>query len=165
MVCFLISLAQTEFLPSAYSSIVVKSFTMSLAPAAAAGFHNASAYDAHRPAYPPSAVQALLTHMRLADKPHARIVEVAAGTGKFTEALAARHEGFEVLAVEPHAEMRAALEAKALSGVTVREGRAETLRAAVVEGEEWADGVVVAQAFHVSRPLFPRLCLSLLEGF
>lgn len=119
---------------------------MSLAPAAAAGFHNASAYDAHRPAYPASAVQALLTHMHLADEPHARIIEVAAGTGKFTEALAARHEGFEVVAVEPHADMRAELEAKALGGVTVRAGRAEALREAVKEG--WADGVVVAQAFH-----------------
>lgn len=121
---------------------------MSLAPAAEAGFHNASAYDAHRPAYPASAVQALLTHMRLADEPHARIVEVAAGTGKFTEALAARHEGFEVVAVEPHAEMRAELEAKASSRVHVRAGRAEALREVVIEGEGWADGVVVAQAFH-----------------
>lgn len=124
---------------------------MSLAPAAAAGFHNASAYDAHRPSYPASAVQALLTHMRLADKPHARIVEVAAGTGKFTEALAARHEGFEVVAVEPHGEMRAELEAKGLNGVSVRAGRAEALREAMEgkgKGEAWADGVVVAQAFH-----------------
>lgn len=128
---------------------------MSLAPAAAAGFHDASAYDAHRPSYPASAVQALLTHMRLADKPHARIVEVAAGTGKFTEVLAARHEGFEVIAVEPHDEMRAALEAKGLNGVSVRAGRAEALREAMkgMEGKEeeeegWADGVVVAQAFH-----------------
>lgn len=121
---------------------------MSLAPAAAAGFHNASAYDAHRPAYPTSAVQALLAHMRLTDKPHARIIEVAAGTGKFTEALAARHEGFEVLSIEPHPEMRAELEAKALSGVRVRAGRAEALSEAVTEGEGWADGVVIAQAFH-----------------
>lgn len=128
---------------------------MSLAPAAAAGFHNASAYDAHRPSYPASAVQALLTHMRLADKPHARIVEVAAGTGKFTEALAARHEGFEVVAVEPHGEMRRELEAKGLNGVSVRAGRAEALREAMGgkekeedDGEAWADGVVVAQAFH-----------------
>lgn len=129
--------------------------TMSLAPAAAAGFHNAAAYDAHRPAYPAAAVQALLTHMHLADKPHARLVEVAAGTGKFTEALAGRHEGFEVVAVEPHEEMRRALEAKALRGVCVRAGRAEELRAAVGVGEDegeggrgLADGVVVAQAFH-----------------
>lgn len=98
--------------------------------------------------------------MRLADKPHARIVEVAAGTGKFTEALAARHEGFEVIAVEPHDEMRAALEAKGLRGVRVRAGRAEALREAMMgmdgkkeeeeeeEREGWADGVVVAQAFH-----------------
>ncbi|CAN8098920.1 unnamed protein product [Discula destructiva] len=120
---------------------------MSLAPAAAAGFQNATAYDAHRPAYPPAAVQKLLEHMRLADRAHARIVEVAAGTGKFTEALSAREEWFEVLATEPHPDMRRELEGKALRGVTVREGRAENLRGARIE-EEWADGVVVAQAFH-----------------
>lgn len=74
---------------------------MSLAPAAEAGFQNASAYDAHRPAYPTAGIQKLLQHMRLAGALHARIVEVAAGTGKFTEALAARVEAFEVVAVEP----------------------------------------------------------------
>lgn len=43
--------------------------------------------------------------------------------------------------------MRRELEGKALPGVTVRQGRAEDLRGAGVP-EEWADGVVVAQAFH-----------------
>lgn len=43
--------------------------------------------------------------------------------------------------------MRRELEGKALRGVTVREGRAEDVRSAQVP-EEWADGVVVAQAFH-----------------
>lgn len=78
----------------------------SLAPAASAGFQAAAAYDAHRPAYPAEAVQKLLEHMRLAPDvgwPVAgnQIVEVAAGTGKFTEALSARNEGFEVIATEP----------------------------------------------------------------
>lgn len=118
-----------------------------LAPAASEGFRNASAYDAHRPAYPAEAVQRLLTHMRLADVAHARIVEVAAGTGKFTEALAARHEGFEVLATEPHPDMRGELAAKTWRrGVVVREGAAEDLRGRVED--EWGDGVVAAQAFH-----------------
>lgn len=117
-----------------------------IAPAAAEGFQDASAYDAHRPSYPAAAVEGLLGHMRLADRPHARIVEVAAGTGKFTEALAARHEGFEVLATEPHPRMRAELEAKGLPGVLVREGKAEDLSVSVEK--EWGDGVVAAQAFH-----------------
>lgn len=118
----------------------------SLAPAASKGFRNASAYDAHRPAYPAGAVQRLLARMRLADVAHARIVEVAAGTGKFTEALAARHEGFEILATEPHPQMRGELEAKGLRGVVVRQGVAEDLQGQVED--EWGDGVVAAQAFH-----------------
>lgn len=117
-----------------------------LAPAAADGFKDASAYDQHRPAYPAEAVQKLLERMRLADRPHARVVEVAAGTGKFTEALAARHEGFEVRAVEPHPDMRRELEGKALRGVGVADGAAEDMRAAV--GDGWGDGCVAAQAFH-----------------
>lgn len=117
-----------------------------LAPAAADGFKDASAYDEHRPAYPAEAVQKLLERMRLADRAHARVVEVAAGTGKFTEALAARHEGFEVRAVEPHPDMRRELEGKALRGVGVADGAAEDMRAAVEDG--WGDGCVAAQAFH-----------------
>ena len=121
----------------------------SLAPAAAAGFKDATAYDEHRPAYPAEAVQKLLERMRLADCPHARVVEVAAGTGKFTEALAARHEGFEVRAVEPHPDMRRELEAKALRGVRVADGSAQDMRGAIPEAEDgWGDGCVAAQAFH-----------------
>jgi phospholipid N-methyltransferase len=120
-----------------------------LAPAAAAGFKDASAYDEHRPGYPAEAVQKLLEHMRLADRPHARIVEVAAGTGKFTEALAARHEGFEVRAIEPHPDMRHELEAKALRGVIVADGSAQDMTGAIPEAEGgWGDGCVAAQAFH-----------------
>lgn len=119
-----------------------------LAHTAAEGFRDGEAYDAHRPAYPAAAVQRLLEHMRLAGRPHARVVEVAAGTGKLTEALAARREGFEVAAVEPHPGMRRVLEAKALRGVRVLDGTAEDMRtvAAVVDG--WGDGCIAAQAFH-----------------
>lgn len=135
-----------------------------LAPAASAGFRDAAAYDAHRPAYPAEAVGRLLGRMRLSSssgetgartRARKRVVEVAAGTGKMTEALAAwgvdgEEEGawLEVLASEPHPEMRRALEAKALRGVVVRGARAEELsgRGGVEEG--WGDGVVAAQAFH-----------------
>lgn len=91
-----------------------------LAPAASEGFKDAAAYDAHRPSYPPEAVDALLEKMGLfstssssCDESGAttnddngnnnkkeqgrgrgvvRIVEIAAGTGKFTEALVAAVE-------------------------------------------------------------------------
>lgn len=98
---FLDDVCQAHAAPRTLIHSIHQNHSMSLAPAAAAGFQNASAYDAHRPAYPPAAVEKLLAHMRLAGRPHARVVEVAAGTGKFTEALAAREEGFEVLATEP----------------------------------------------------------------
>lgn len=119
-----------------------------LAHTAAEGFRDASAYDTHRPAYPAEAVQRLLEHMRLSDRAHARVVEVAAGTGKFTEALAARHEGFEVVAVEPHGAMRRELEGKGLRGVSVRDGRAEELGGVAGLGGGWGEGCVAAQSFH-----------------
>ncbi|KAK1979080.1 methyltransferase domain-containing protein [Colletotrichum cereale] len=111
---------------------------------AAKGFADAATYDAYRPSYMPEATQKFLSHLRLADVPHARVLDLAAGTGKMTEVLAARHEGFEVVAVEPHEGMRAELERKGLPGVQVKDGFAAKLPL----GAEWADGAVVAQAFH-----------------
>ncbi|KAK5173685.1 uncharacterized protein LTR77_002366 [Saxophila tyrrhenica] len=118
---------------------------MSLNPRAQSGFQSASTYDAHRPTYTPSVITTLLSNLNLAGVKNARIIDLAAGTGKFTEVLAARDEGYEILAVEPHAEMRRVLEGKGLRGVKVVEGRGEDLG---VIGDGWADGVVVAQAFH-----------------
>ncbi|GKT89721.1 methyltransferase protein [Colletotrichum tofieldiae] len=91
------------------------------------GFADAATYDAYRPSYTPEATQKFLSHLRLADVPHARILDLAAGTGKMTEVLAARHEGFEVVAVEPHEGMRAELERKELPGVEVKDGFASKL--------------------------------------
>ncbi|KAF9876438.1 hypothetical protein CkaCkLH20_05846 [Colletotrichum karsti] len=108
------------------------------------GFADAATYDAYRPSYPPEAVQRFLTHLRIADFAHANVLDLAAGTGKLTEVLAARHEGFEIAAVEPHAEMRAELERKALRGTRVLDGFA----AKVPLEEEWGDACVVGQAFH-----------------
>ncbi|MCJ1239993.1 hypothetical protein MMC14_007993 [Varicellaria rhodocarpa] len=116
-----------------------------LPTSAQSGFTNASSYDTHRPSYPPSAVSSLLQHLNLDNVLHARILEVGAGTGKFTELLARREEDYEILAVEPHEGMRKELERKELQGVKVVEGSAGDL-GAVEEG--WAEGVVVAQAFH-----------------
>lgn len=104
-------------------------------------FSNSTAYDAHRPTYPAESVQHLLEQCRVAGKRGARIVDLAAGTGKFTEALAAREEGFEIIAVEPHADMRKVLKERGLKGVTVLDGTAEDVP--VENG--WADAVFVAQ--------------------
>ncbi len=84
-----------------------------LPAAAAEGFKDAIAYDSHRPSYPPEAVESLLRHLRIADTPNLNVVEIASGTGKFTELLAERHEGYNILAVEPHQGMREQLMTKA----------------------------------------------------
>jgi SAM-dependent methyltransferase len=103
-------------------------------PAAAAGFGRAAAaYERGRPGYPDDAVDRLVAAL-----PGRRVVDLAAGTGKLTRALAAR--GCDVVAVEPVAEMRALIEspAHAIDGVAEATG----LPAAS------ADAVTVAQAFH-----------------
>ena len=74
----------------------------SIPSASAKGFQNASSYDKHRPSYPPEVVTRFLKHLQVSGVREARIVDLAAGTGKFTEVLAGREEDFEILAVEPH---------------------------------------------------------------
>jgi len=108
---------------------------------ASSGFHNATAYDQHRPSYPPAILSAFLSRLNIAAAPGAHVLELGAGTGKFTVLLATRDEGYEIVAVEPHAQMRAGLRAKQLRNVAVTEGDAEhvPLEAA------WADACVAAQ--------------------
>lgn len=110
-------------------------------PIAQNSFANSTAYDAHRPTYPTDSVQHLLEQCRVAGKKGARIVDLAAGTGLFTQALAARDEGYEIVAVEPHADMREVLAAKGLKGVKVVDGTAEDM----LIDNGWADAVFVAQ--------------------
>src|SRR5919109_635573 len=70
---------------------------------------SAAAYERGRPGYPPAAVDFLAARLRL--RPGRTVVDLAAGTGKLTRPLLAT--GAEVVAVEPVAEMRAALPADA----------------------------------------------------
>jgi len=103
-------------------------------PAAALGFgRSAAAYERGRPGYPDGAVDRLVAAL-----PGRRVIDLAAGTGKLTRALAAR--GCDVVAVEPVAEMRAAIEPPARAV----EGTAEAIG---LPGAS-ADAVTVAQAFH-----------------
>lgn len=69
------------------------------------------------------------------------VVDVGAGTGKFTRSLVAK--GLEVFAVEPDNIMRGSL-AKSLPGVTALAGSAEHLPLA----DQSVDLVTVAQAWH-----------------
>jgi SAM-dependent methyltransferase len=108
--------------------------------AAVAGFdRDAAAYERGRPGYPPEAIEHLQAEFDIG--PGTRIVELGAGTGKFTRALAAT--GATVIPVEPTRAMRLLLHR--LDPTTpVLAGMAEhlPLQAGV------ADVVVAAQAFH-----------------
>jgi SAM-dependent methyltransferase len=105
--------------------------------AATAGYARAvAAYRRGRPGYPQAAVDFLAARLHLG--PGRTLVDLAAGTGKLTSPLLAT--GAEVVAVEPVAEMRAALPA----GARALDGTAEELPLPSAS----ADAVAVAQAFH-----------------
>ena len=107
-------------------------------PAADAGYRKRSGtYEHVRPAYHPALVARFVERYG-----GGRVIELGAGTGKFTRQLAAGG-GVETVAVEPVAEMRARFPSD-LPGVTVVVGSAE--RIPVDDGG--AATVVAAQAFH-----------------
>jgi SAM-dependent methyltransferase len=100
----------------------------------------ADRYARARPGYPVAAVEWLLEAA-----PGRDVVDLAAGTGKLTQAIV--EAGAAVAAVEPDGEMRAALNA-AVPGVEALAGTAEALPRA----DASADAVLVAQAFHWFDP-------------
>jgi SAM-dependent methyltransferase len=107
---------------------------------AALGFdNNADDYEAARPSYPAEAVAYIVGHGRIG--PGARVLDLAAGTGKLTRLLVPT--GAEVVAVEPVAAMREQLTAL-LPDVEVHDGTAEALPLA----DASVEAVTVAQAFH-----------------
>ena len=106
------------------------------------GFQNATSYDRHRPSFPASAVDSLLRHLQVHAVKGARIVDLAAGTGKFTQLLSEREEGYEIIAVEPHDTMRAELERKRFERVRVLKGWASEMVG--VESQN-VDAVIAAQ--------------------
>lgn len=110
-------------------------------PVAQAGFSAASAYEKHRPSYPETAVQQLLENVQLAGLKGAKVLDLAAGTGKFTELLAARPEDYEIIAVEPHAGMRAELERKQLPRVTSLDGNGTKIPL----DDQSVDAIIIAQ--------------------
>jgi len=122
------------------------------------GFAKSAKYDQHRPSYPASSVQELLEQCRVAGKQGARIVDLAAGTGKFTELLAARDERFEIIAVEPHGGMREVLEGKKLPRTTVLDGKGDSMP---IEDAS-VDAVIVAQVGVCPFPPSPSgpMCCS-----
>ena len=105
---------------------------------AARGFDAAAdAYARARPSYPAEAVDVIVSRL----EPGTRILDLAAGTGKFTALLAAR--GLDVVAVEPVEGMRDRL-VEDLPGVVTLDGTAEAIP--LPDGSVGC--VTVAQAFH-----------------
>src|ERR1700722_3670426 len=110
---------------------------------ASIGFQRAAdAYERGRPDYPTAAVEHLLRVLKIG--PGARIVELGAGTGKFTKALVA--SGADVVAVEPVEAMRRKL-GELLPEISIVDGTAEAIPLA----DASVDAVVAAQAFHWFR--------------
>lgn len=110
----------------------------------------AAAYARHRPGYPQDAVAWALAPGPAATAPDEprRVLDLAAGTGKLTEAvLRCAVPANRLLAVEPDAQMRAEL-ARLLPDVELRAGSAERIPAA----DGAFDTVLVAQAFHWFEP-------------
>ena len=106
------------------------------------GFKKAFSYEKHRPDYPPIAVETFLERLQVSGVEKARILDLGAGTGKFTAVLSQRIENFEIVAVEPHKSMRNELEKKDLRGVTVADGEAINMMGLTSQN---FDAVVVAQ--------------------
>jgi SAM-dependent methyltransferase len=109
-------------------------------PTAAVGFEDAaSRYGSGRPDYPAALDGWLREAVGL--RPSTMVVDLGAGTGKFTPRLAST--GARIVAVEPVAAMRAEF-ARRFPAVDLREGTAEAIP--LPDGS--ADAVVAAQAFH-----------------
>ena len=125
-----------------------------IAKEAHTGFAASSAYDAHRPSYPTEAVSQLLTALNVAHLEGATIADLAAGTGKLTELLAARPEKYNIIAVEPHDGMREQLEKKQLEGLTLLNGTAEDMSEIT---DESLDAIAVAQVNVNPRAAHPTL--------
>ncbi len=99
----------------------------------------AEAYERGRPDYPPAVVGALAAELEL--PAGARVLDLAAGTGKLTTGLV--RAGFDVVAVEPQESLCELLAAK-VGAERVKRGTAEQIPLA--EGSVAA--VTVADAFH-----------------
>ena len=126
----------------------------SIPSVALAGFASSEAYDAHRPTYQPAAVNYLLTSLGLSGRHRGRVMDIGAGTGKFTEILAKREEYYDIVAVEPHDDMRRVLRGKELPRTKVLGGDVQSVWSTEgwrAMGEDWSpESIVIAQVFKLT---------------
>lgn len=116
---------------------------MSISPVAAQGFGgDGAAYERGRPSYPDDAVSCVVGELGI--EASTVVVDLAAGTGKFTRLLVP--SGARILAVEPVAAMRSVL-CDLVPEADVVAATAESLPLA----DASVDAVVAAQAFHWFR--------------
>ncbi len=117
----------------------------------------AAAYAKHRPGYPDEAVEWALAPV--AGRRPLRVLDLAAGTGKLTEAAA--RQDVELIAVEPDPGMRVELRRR-IPGAAALPGTAE----AIPLPDARVDAVLVGQAFHWFDPerALPEIARVLTRG-
>ena len=132
----------------------------SISQASIDGFAKSASYDTHRPSYPTNAVELLLKKLGVAGVDYLRILDLGAGTGKFTEILAQRPERFNIVAVEPHDDMAAVLREKQLHHVDIRSGEARSIPAK----DRSFDAVIAAQVCLGEKPAIKNLLGAYIEN-
>ena len=138
---------------------------MTLHPLAETFATIADTYERGRPDYPPEVADALMAELGIG--PGARVLDLAAGTGKLTRRLVAA--GLDVVAVEPQPQLRARL-ADDVGAERVRDGVAEEIPLP----DASVEAVTVADGFHwfdhapalaeISRVLVPGGGLAVLNA-
>ncbi|HKH39572.1 MAG TPA: class I SAM-dependent methyltransferase [Rubrobacter sp.] len=103
----------------------------------------AAAYERGRPDYPADAVNTIVQALGIGAE--STVVDLAAGTGKFTRLLVPT--GAHIIAVEPVRGMRTTL-SELVPGIEIWEGTAESIPLP----DASVDAVTVAQAFHWFQP-------------
>ena len=123
------------------------------------GFAKSASYDTHRPSYPTDAMELLLKKLGVVGVDGLQILDLGAGTGKFTEILAQRPERFNIVAVEPHDDMAAVLREKQLHNVDIRSGEARKIPAE----DQSFDAVIAAQVCLGEKPATRNLLGAYIE--
>eukprot|EP00834_Sanchytrium_tribonematis_P001817 NODE_47_length_32105_cov_1.240892.p16 type:complete len:249 gc:universal NODE_47_length_32105_cov_1.240892:5197-5943(+) len=113
---------------------------MSIQQTAAQGFnHQVDAYDRGRPDYPADAILHLIHELNITND--MKLVDLAAGTGKFTKILS-QHTNASITAIEPIENMRFKFQSHL--SIPILNGTAESIPLP----NESIDVVFIAQAFH-----------------